>query len=165
MPEIGRLRAGEHDVGRLQRGDTCQHAGHCHGVGVPQAFVPHPDAAVRALGERSAQGLLGIVRADGDGDHLACVELLGQQQRFLQRRFVPLVQLVLEVLVIDRAVGLVNRELRVQLADPLDRDEHAGAVLRRHLVGRQGRRTDRGRAPRAGGGRRLGRRLRFMLGR
>ena len=106
------------------------------GVGVAQALIPNPDAPVRALGERAAQGLLGIVRANGDGDNLARVELLGEQQRFLQRRFVPLVQLVLEVLVRDRAAGLVDGEVGVQLADPLNRDEHAGAVLRRHLVKR-----------------------------
>ena len=113
-----------------------------------QRLVPNTDRTGGALGEYTAQRLVGVGRADRDRHDLACADPLGKEQRLLDRRVVPFVQGVLEIFVRDGARTIGDGEIRAQLADSLDGYKHPGPVFRRHRIGRQCRGADRGRAPR-----------------
>src|SRR5690606_18097611 len=127
---VDRLLAHEDEVRLLRLDDRRQGGDHHAGVEVLVLGVD-PDGAVGAHGERAAQLLRGVLRADGDDHHLAVAGALGgvldQPQGGLDRVLVEGVDHPGGAGQVDGSVLDLGLELRVW--DPLERDEDLHDVL------------------------------------
>ena len=128
VDRIGRLHAAEHEICPLALHRRREHARHRERIRSLERIVPDPHAAIGSLRQGAQQDLACFTISDGDRNDLAFTRGLPQRKRLLERERVPLVELPLQEVRIDRGATIDELELVVERRHRLHRydDLHLG---------------------------------------